>query len=143
MMGTGMRPTYETERIMTDIHEFGHLLSLNSDQVDPYAEEDECSTLFLDEGCANESSYIYAFYQEFWGDEESDQADDYVNDYAMSNIYEDFAESRSYFVLTARPDGRTIAEDKVRFFYDYDELVMLKADILGRAASWIDRNIED
>lgn len=30
-----IQATYETERVMTDIHEFGHLLSLNTEQINP------------------------------------------------------------------------------------------------------------
>lgn len=90
----------------------------------------------------NEDAYIYDFYQRFWEDEESEDEDDYVTEYAMSSIYEDFAESWSYFVMTPRPKGRSGADRKAAFFYDYDELVMLKVHILGRAASWIERNIE-
>jgi hypothetical protein len=58
-----IQSTYETERVMTDIHEFGHLLSLNAEQVDPYADEDECDTYMLDEGCPYPDSYIYQFYK--------------------------------------------------------------------------------
>ncbi|MFB9275876.1 hypothetical protein [Cohnella cellulosilytica] len=137
-----LQSTYETERVMTDIHEFGHLLSLNADEVDPYEDESDCDTYMLDEGCPYDDSYIYRFYREFWKGGASEDPDDYVTDYAMSNLYEDFAESWSYFVMTVRPEGKTEADRKVRFFYDYDELVMLKASILGRAASWIDRNVE-
>jgi len=137
-----LQSNYETERVMTDVHEFGHLLSLNAEQVDPYADEEDCGTLFMDEGCAYEDAYIYRYYQQFWEDGASEDEDDYVNEYAMSDVYEDFAESWTYYVMTARPLGSTVRDRKVDFFYAYDELVMLKAHILGRAASWMDRNVE-
>ncbi|RED89092.1 hypothetical protein DFP98_10163 [Cohnella phaseoli] len=135
-----IQSTYETERVMTDIHEFGHLLSLNAEQVDPYADESECDTYMLDEGCPYQDSYIYQFYKQFWKKAVSEDEEDYVTGYAMTSVYEDFAESWSYFVMTVRPEGDSLADRKVRFFYNYDELVLLKASILGRAASWIDRN---
>lgn len=134
--------TYETERVMTDIHEFGHLLSLNSEQVDPYIEENSCKTHMLDEGCTYEDSYINSFYRQFWVDSNDENEMSYVTEYAMSSIYEDFAESWSHFVMTARPSNRSIADQKILFFYQYDELIMLKATILGRAASWMDRNVD-
>ena len=70
------------ELTFTLIHEFGHLLTLNSDQVivnekvfnnheysDIYFEaEENCDTYFTGEGCAKPSSYFYLFVDEFWGD---------------------------------------------------------------------------
>lgn len=137
--------TFETERVLTDIHEFGHLLALNAEQIDPYREERSCKTHMWEEGCANPNSYMYAFYQRFWEDGKIDveDADNFVSDYAMNDEYEDFAESWSHFVVTPRPKGRSVVDQKISFFYGYPELVMLRADIVGRMASWIERNIED
>lgn len=137
-----IQATYETERVMTDVHEFGHLLSLNSEQVDYDRSENNCDTYMLDEGCANEDSYIYSFYQQFWENGSSEDENDYMTEYAMSNIYEDFAESWAYFVMTPRSASHSTADAKVSFFYDYEELVMLKAQLLGRAAAYLDRNVE-
>ncbi len=67
---------------LTLVHEYGHLLTLNADQVPPNLElferpdderlfnqaEEACPTYFPGEGCAREESYIYAFYREFWAD---------------------------------------------------------------------------
>jgi hypothetical protein len=68
------------ELTFTLIHEFGHLLTLNSEQVevdeyifynmeddDAYFEaESNCGTYFTGEGCAKGSSYFYLFFDEFW-----------------------------------------------------------------------------
>lgn len=132
--------TYESERLLTDIHEFGHLLALNAGQIDPYASEKSCGTHYWDEGCANNNAYMYKFYQKFWKDGEDDDADHFVSEYAMNDVYEDFAESWSHFVVTPRPKGNSIVEQKVAFFYNFDNLVVLKANILGRMGSWLDRN---
>jgi hypothetical protein len=152
----------------TLIHEFGHLLTLNPDQVPPstavfnnpddeniYLKEvSACPDYFPGEGCAKPNSYINAFYNQFWPDihgelqdinlEEDDDVyyqrlddfyikyqDQFVNDYAATNPEEDIAEAWSFFVLGSKPNGVTIAEEKVLFFYDYPELVQLREQILS------------
>jgi hypothetical protein len=114
-----------------------------------------CSNYFPGEGCSNPDSYINAFYQRFWPDiyaewqkidsiENEDiyyrkldefyakYEDQFVTDYAVTNTAEDIAESWSFFILSPEPDGNTIADEKVRFFYDYPELVDLRQKILNR-----------
>jgi len=70
------------ELTYTLIHEFGHLLALNAEQVDPdedvfedpendeiYEEAVEsCPQYFPGEGCSQPDSYINMFVQQFWGD---------------------------------------------------------------------------
>ncbi len=70
------------ELTFTLIHEYGHLLTLNAEQVDineyifthPDDEDayfeavDSCETYFTGEGCLQTSSYFYHFYNEFWRD---------------------------------------------------------------------------
>ena len=152
----------------TLIHEFGHLLTLNPDQVPPseaifnnpdddniYLKEvSACPQYFPGEGCSQPDSYINAFYNQFWADihvewldinnEEDDNVyydrldkfynkyqDQFVNDYAVTNPEEDIAEAWSFFVLGPKPNGDTIAEQKILFFYDYPELVQLRERILS------------
>ncbi|MCZ2128414.1 MAG: hypothetical protein LC099_11660 [Anaerolineales bacterium] len=66
----------------TLVHEFAHLLTLNSNQVTPslavFNNPDDndiylkaisaCDTFFPGEGCSNSDSYINAFYDQFWAD---------------------------------------------------------------------------
>lgn len=68
------------ELTYTLIHEFGHLLTLNAEQVPPDAEllyqpDDEalyeqavaaCPRYFPGEGCSEPNAYINAFYERFW-----------------------------------------------------------------------------
>ncbi|MBK9928040.1 MAG: hypothetical protein IPP66_22445 [Anaerolineales bacterium] len=152
----------------TLIHEFGHLLTLNPDQVPPSIEvfnnpDDEsvlesevaaCPQYFPGEGCSTSSSYINAFYNRFWPDihdewsaisDETDEEaryelldnfyssyqDQFVTSYAVTTPEEDIAESWTYFVLTSKPQGDTIADQKVLFFYEYPELVELRGTILS------------
>lgn len=115
-----------------------------------------CPTYFPGEGCSLEGSYINLFHQRFWTalDEEWRPIDDlstgedieayyealyafyeahqdqFVGDYAATNPSEDMAETFSYFIFDTRPDGDTIAEQKVLFFYEYPGLVQLRGQIL-------------
>ena len=71
-----------TELTDTLIHEFGHILTLNNEQVpinravffepdnDALYDEAEqaCPRFFTGEGCSLRDSYIQAFYQRFWTD---------------------------------------------------------------------------
>ncbi|MDJ0754932.1 MAG: hypothetical protein QNJ45_15525 [Ardenticatenaceae bacterium] len=150
----------------TLIHEYGHVLTLNDRQV-PFDQEayfddtgdayeaaaEACSTFFTGEGCAEDTSYIGAFYATFWTeiydelpfpdeegivdeDELADfydrYADQFVTDYAATNPGEDIAESWTHFVLKPKPAGNTVAEEKILFFYQYPELVKLRQEILTR-----------
>ncbi|HVN14377.1 MAG TPA: hypothetical protein VMT73_01455 [Anaerolineales bacterium] len=152
----------------TLVHEFGHLLTLNANQVTPseaifkhpkndsiYAKEEAaCPQYFPGEGCSKLNSYINEFYQGYWTsiydewsaiDQEQDDDDYYkkleafykkyrsqfVTDYAATSPEEDIAESWSFFILSPKPTGNSIADQKVLFFYNYPELVQLRATILN------------
>lgn len=156
-------PQYLT---FTLIHEFGHLLTLNADQIEPnwqvfnnpddpdifYEESLKCPNYFAYEGCTNPDSYLNLFIDQFWNDiyaewEEIDLEEDedryyelldefyyryedqFITDYAATSPEEDIAESFSYFILTERPAGDSIAEEKVLFFYQFPELVELREQI--------------
>ncbi|MBT3338635.1 MAG: hypothetical protein HN975_06855 [Anaerolineae bacterium] len=160
------------ELTFTLIHEYGHLLTLNPQQVEVdeyifnnpddedayYEAEVSCATYFTGEGCANNDSYFYLFFNEFWTDiytewsdiqyiEDEDAyyaasddfyfayEDQFVTDYAVTNPGEDIAESWAFFVTQAKPTGNTLAEKKVLFFYEFPELVSLREEIIGRTYS--------
>lgn len=146
------------------IHEYGHMLTLNKDQLyidesllesddeDVWAEaEEECSTYFTIWGCAQEDSYLFAFYEAFWDDiydeYEAINWDDaiayeqfffsyedrFFNSYQGTSPHEDIADSFTFFVMEQKKDGQEIEEmkdEKIAFFYHYDELVQLRTDIL-------------
>ncbi|MBK8986108.1 MAG: hypothetical protein IPM39_08500 [Chloroflexi bacterium] len=117
-----------------------------------------CPTYFPGEGCSRPDSYINLFYDRFWADLEDEvweleaiddegeyeeavfafyerHADQFVTDYAATNVGEDIAESWTAFVLQSRPTGRSIAEQKVLFFYEFPELVRLRSEISARTFS--------
>ncbi|WP_431028904.1 hypothetical protein [Lysinibacillus sp. LZ02] len=129
---------YASESMVTYIHEFAHLLSLRETEVDYYS--DVCETYLIEEDCYFDDAYIADFYHQFYADGKAEYTeDDYVTEYAETTIVEDFAETFAHFVLTAYPAGDTLAEEKIQFFYQYENLIELRAEILGRAATWMDR----
>lgn len=161
----------------TLIHEFGHLLTLNPDQVKPSLpifnnpdsdsvynkEKKACSNYFPGEGCSDKKSYINLFVKRFWDsklyeewlkiDATEDQdafdaklerfykkyKDQFVSDYAPTSPEEDIAESWSYFVLKPKPGGKTIANQKVLFFYDFPELVHLREEIAHNLCAQLEK----
>jgi hypothetical protein len=117
-----------------------------------------CPNYFTGTGCSHADSYIDAFYNRFWVDinDEWEKIDalqygtedltpyydglyhfykthqgQFVDDYAATHPTEDIAESFAYFVFSPKPTGYAIADKKVLFFYQYPELVELRANILG------------
>lgn len=120
-----------------------------------------CETYFTGLGCSQPNSYIQAFYNRFWTDinDEWGQADrlqydgdeiayynalysfykqhqnQFVDDYAVTHPTEDIAESFAYFVFSPTPHGDTVRDQKLRFFYEYPELIQLREHILEAACS--------
>jgi hypothetical protein len=96
----------KTELTFTLIHEFGHLLTLNSDQVNIsmplYNNPDNqeiyqreaaaCPQYFTDEGCSKPNSYINQFFERFWTDfyTEWQQIDQIRNENTRQNRLDDF-----------------------------------------------------
>lgn len=137
---------YASDTILTYIHEFAHLLSLRNIEVDydAYAEEDLCEGVFYEDYCYYEDAYLAAYYEQFYADGYPEEDyDHFVSDYAMSSMIEDFAETFAHYVVSPAPAGDTMAEDKILFFHQYEELVHLRADILSRAATWLDRTVTE
>ncbi len=115
-----------------------------------------CTTYFPGEGCSLSDSYINTFYDRFWQqivkewqpiddlsyqDDQSEyydqlyafyqkHQDQFVDDYAATDPSEDMAETFAYFVLSPKPKGNTIYEQKMLFYYNYPELVQIREQIL-------------
>jgi len=122
------------------IHEYGHVLTLNDDQVD--ASGGACNTYFTGEGCSNENSYINKLYNLGWADIANDPdvndpfelyekyEDRFVSNYAATNPGEDIAEVFSFFVtMQDRPTGNKIKDQKINLLYTFPKLVKLRDDI--------------
>lgn len=138
----------DREFIHTSIHEFGHVVFLGDDQLDPGA-LGGCPNYGLDEGCSNEESHINRFYQAFWVDiidehaaiETDDEAaefyeryrDRFVSEYAATNPVEDAAEVFTNFVLRQQPtNSDTVVDQKILMMHGIPALTRLRNDIRGK-----------
>lgn len=134
-----------TQLIATLIHEYAHILSLGVSEVSSGARS--CDTLDFAEGCAKDTSAIWAFDQRFWAGYGTDapgadnddaevawefyraHEDDFVSDYAATNVVEDFAESFMTWVIEDGERGDTIAASKLAFFDEYPDLAEIRERI--------------
>lgn len=125
--------------------------STEEDVSDFFLLQEDCvSGVLVQEGCLNEDSYFNQFFQAFWSQDVFDEhlnfilentpeeaaeklyqasPDNYVSEYAATNPGEDIAESWMYFVILDASTGNSIKDDKINFFYQFDELVELRQDI--------------
>ncbi len=136
------------------IHEYAHLLSLQASQVPPSFDPEGCETYFTGEGCAIDGSLMDEFVDRFWSEEQqntvrelfenedwdglddfySDNAEDFVTDYAITNPAEDFADTFATFVTQDKPDylggdDLTFAEQKIDWLWSLAEMVELRDEI--------------
>lgn len=135
------------EDILSMIHEFSHILTLNTTQVDSQI-TDGCVTYNTGDGCARENSYIQGFVAQFWSSDEIAQSekdgselyaqkqDSFVTEYAATSPSEDISESFALFVLEKKPESSgTVAQSKMSYFYAYPELVVLRDSIRKEVGS--------
>lgn len=140
----------DSDLIATLVHEYGHLITLNDKQIN--AKTTSCSTLTVEEGCAGDASYLWKFKDQFWSaytdapEPTNDDAnvasafytaheEDFVSDYAATNVVEDIAESFMTFTLESRPTGDSTIARKLDFFWQYPEFVMIRERIRGEFAT--------
>ncbi|MBF8981945.1 hypothetical protein IZY60_00190 [Lutibacter sp. B2] len=143
---------FNKELDKTIIHEFGHILTLNDGQMMKERNENSI-TYTTDEGSTTKDSYLNQFYNEFWksihkewekasesvnDDSEENQAlidfyeehkNEFVSEYASTNPEEDIAESFTNFIVEDKPKGNTIAQRKILFFYQFEELIKIREEI--------------
>jgi hypothetical protein len=127
------------------VHEFSHVVSYQGIPGRTEPANATCHEIFAELGCPPDNAYLTDFIEEFWSDRELDELmeakegeliwtnqevrDNFVSEYASTDPAEDFAESFTVFVLAARPTGASVPEEKVSYFYQFDELVDLRSDI--------------
>lgn len=130
--------------VATLIHEYAHILTLSTDEFDEAgtcADDEEMA-----EGCPAPTSAIADFRDRFWAgyddapavdNDDEDVAyefylaheEDFVSDYAATNLVEDLAESFMTYVLEASSDGDSVVAQKLRFFDEYPELAAIRERI--------------
>ncbi|MBN4072589.1 hypothetical protein JYT74_00985 [Crocinitomix catalasitica] len=137
--------------LFTLVHEFGHLMSLNIQQMKPTKDtlQNDKKGYLTTEGYARQDGYLDLFVNEFWVGKlmedwrRTDEIyfthewldsiyafylkypDRFVTDYAAENPAEDLAESWAcyIFMIKAPEDDWTIKNKKTNFFSDFPELV--------------------
>lgn len=145
--------------VPTLVHEYAHILTLGTEQLDPGA--GACPTIDLDEGCADADSTVWRFQKQFWseyadapdpsnGEWEvtdaffADHPDDFVSDYAATNVVEDVAESFMTFVLEDRPaagaTAGSVVAQKLEFFWQTPEYVEIRERIRAEFADELGLN---
>jgi len=141
--------TLNSSQVPPDLQVFDHP---NSERI--YEKEAAaCRYYFSGDGCTLPDSYLNTFFDKFWSglyaewhqidnlqndNKRQDKLDAFyqkykdrfVDDYAVTDPNEDIAETWAFFLLSPRPQGHTIAEQKILFFYRYPELAQLRGRIL-------------
>lgn len=131
--------------IYTIVHEFGHILTLNNDQINTTIREDNCTTFYTDLGCSKSDSYLNQFQNQFWSDiwdsfltAQGDgimgiqsfyttYSDRFLVQNSANNPKEDIADAFAIFVTREEAaTGNSIAEQKIEFMYNFSELVSLR-----------------
>ena len=141
-------PTLQGYYAYVLMHEFGHLLSLHSDQIDETVHPTACGGVVFAEGCAQPGTYIEAFFTAFWEDIYDDfeaMSEDaffqhyrshFLTSYAATHPLEDLAEAFAHFVFfESSPTDPDIAYEKVRFFYQYPELIRIRQAVRSNGAA--------
>jgi len=132
------------ETAFTAIHEYAHILTLNAGQVN--VSGGACGTFHTGEGCSNNNSYINGLVQNYWLDILDENRninndnqfyafyekyqDRFVSEYAATNPGEDIAETLAVMVVSDNmPTGSKVADKKIQYLYEYQELVTMRQRI--------------
>ncbi|MDO5400613.1 MAG: M28 family peptidase [Eubacteriales bacterium] len=115
----------------TLLHEYAHVLLEDNTQIDL----SRCKTTHDPAGFL-EGSLRKDFYDRFWselgetavGDYEKDPTC-YVSRYGANYFHEDIADTFAMFVLGGKPEGTTVAEQKLLLFWEYPKMVELRAAV--------------
>lgn len=115
----------------TILHEYGHVLLEDETQIDLTK-----GTGTHDPATFVEGSFRKGFYDTFWsalgdtgvGDYEANPTN-YVSRYGANYFHEDIADTFAVFVLGGQPQGDTVAEEKLRFFWEAPDMVALRTAI--------------
>lgn len=119
----------EGKFLVTAVHEYGHALTLNAGQIE--VSEITDTSHYNEISLYKEDSYMKAFYDKFYADGKQrdfyEYPEDYVSNYAgTAGMFEDIAECFMQFVIGSKPEGESLAAEKIKFFYSYPEMVELR-----------------
>ena len=65
-------------------------------------------------------------------------ADQFVTEYAASSPSEGLAESFMDFIFVPKPSSAMLSDQKIRFFYNYPEMVELRERLLINLCTYVD-----
>lgn len=130
----------------TLIHELAHIITLSTSQMK--STKDSFTTYKTVEGDLSVDAYLNRFVNLFWENHlkalnniknERDleryyqsYQNEFVSRYAFTNPEEDIAESFRMFVSYEKPLGNTLADEKIRFFYRFEEMIQIRDYIRGQ-----------
>lgn len=106
----------------------------------------DCQTFFTFDACAEPTSYLYHYMYAFWQPMltawvQSSQTQmarrsflethrqGFVSSYASTHPVEDMVETFTAFILRPTPQDNSLSAQKIQFFYQYPEMVQLRAHI--------------
>ncbi len=153
----------DNETLLTALHEFAHILTLNETQIDETASENNCDNYYPDYpksgfaryGCSFDDSYLNQFYDTFWKAQweqaEKDGSinsstyyfyneypEQFVSDYAGTTPSEDLAETYMFYILN-QTSPKDIAQQKIDYFENFAEFEAIKVETRNKLGSLADR----
>ena len=115
----------------TILHEYGHILLEDETQIDLTVGENTHDPAGFISG-----SFRKRFYDQFWaalGDtgvgDYVQNPTNYVSRYGANYFHEDIADTFAVFILGGKPEGNTVAEQKLLFFWAEPEMAALRSTI--------------
>ncbi|TMM57887.1 hypothetical protein FEE95_00190 [Maribacter algarum] len=138
---------FEDDLVFTIIHEFGHILTLNNEQLTAGVIPNNCTNYYVNKGCSKANSYISTFYNSFWLDIEEEfnaleetiaakssfytkYSDRFISEYAATSPREDIAEVFATFVVQSDVETRnSVVGQKIQLMYEFPELTELRKRI--------------
>ena len=141
--GEFLETDFTTESLLgyVMVHEFGHILTLNKkNEIDITAMGPEnCTNLYLREGCFHNESILNQFNNQFYLNEKKFNEPNFVTDYAESNMAEDIAETFAFYVgqknINKVVEESSGALRKINFLVDNDKLKNLKTQLINQLSS--------
>lgn len=148
----------QNEAYLTVAHEFSHVFTLGTTQIDRVTLPEDCTTFDNGEGCFYNDALMAQWVELFWTDEMLSSFDpneeasgeggaercelnaEFLGEYAASSPDEDFAETFSAFVFDLDVD--TAMEPKIEWMAEQPGLVEFRDRAANAGLSPLDNNFE-